>query len=182
MGSQLRRCVAAMAVAVAATSAVASACGSPADRVPARTQVPTVTDVVDGDTVVVRIGHTDEHVRLIGVDTPETKHPSKPVECFGAEAATFTAAVLPPGTEVRLVGDTEERDAFGRLLAYVWRAHDGVFVNLELAAQGYADLLTIAPNVAHTRELADAVAAARTTGRGLWGACGGPGVPADRGR
>ncbi|MEJ5254513.1 MAG: thermonuclease family protein [Acidimicrobiales bacterium] len=172
-----------IAITVAAAllvAALASACRheSRSATVPRETREPTVVEVVDGDTVVVRMGRVDEHVRLIGVDTPETKHPSKPVECFGREASAFTRAVLPTGTVVRLERDVEERDAYGRLLAYVWRAADGVFVNRELVAQGYAAALTIPPNVRHTDELVSAAARARERGAGLWGACGGPGVPA----
>jgi micrococcal nuclease len=163
---------------------ITSACrpDATAGRVPSETRSPTVVEVVDGDTVVVRLGRTDEHVRLIGVDTPETKHPHRPVECFGREATAFTTAVLPAGTIVRLEADVEERDTYGRLLAYVFREADDVFVNRELVAQGYAAALTIAPNVARTGELVAAAHAARRSGAGLWGACGGPGVPARGGR
>jgi micrococcal nuclease len=115
-------------------------------------------------------GH-DETVRLIGVDTPETKHPTKPVQCFGPEASAFTEQLLPPGTPVRLERDVEARDHYGRLLAYVFRQRDGLFVNLELARLGYARALTIAPNDAHAADVAAAVADARRAGRGLWQAC-----------
>lgn len=132
---------------------------------------PVIVRVVDGDTVVVRSDNGDETVRLIGVDTPETKHPSKPVQCFGQEATAFTKSLLPAGTAVRLERDVEERDRFDRVLAYVYRADDDVFVNLELARQGFADVLTIPPNVAYTGEFVAAVAEARTDQRGLWSAC-----------
>lgn len=137
----------------------------------------TITAEIDGDTVKVRLAGHVETVRLLGIDTPETKDPRKPVQCFGHEAAQQTATLLPPGTEVRLVRDVEARDRYGRLLAYVYRASDGLFVNLELAEQGYASLLTYPPNVAHAPQLAAAVAQARANGLGLWGRCGGPGVP-----
>ena len=139
---------------------------------------PTISKVVDGDTIEVRVGGRTEKVRLLGIDTPETKDPRKPVQCFGEEASRHTAELLPEGTPVRLVRDVEERDRYDRLLAYVYRASDGLFVNLELARGGYADLLTYPPNVAHTAELSAAVAEARREQRGLWGACGGPGRPA----
>jgi micrococcal nuclease len=132
-----------------------------------------VVEPVDGDTVVVRIGNTTETVRLLGVDTPETKHPTKPVECFGAEASARTAALLPPGTEVRLERDLEPRDQYGRLLAYV-HLDDGTLVNLVLVAEGYAAVLVIEPNHAHAAALRRAGAAARAAGVGLWGTCGGP--------
>lgn len=131
----------------------------------------TIVEVIDGDTVVVRAGTRTETVRLIGVDTPETKHPTKPVQCFGPEASAYAARLLPKGTAVRLERDQEARDHFGRLLAYVHRTADGLFVNVELAQQGYARALTIAPNRAHEAEVAAAVADARSAQRGLWAAC-----------
>jgi micrococcal nuclease len=125
--------------------------------------------VVDGDTVVVTGGR---RVRLIGVDTPETKDPRKPVQCFGKEAAAFLGSVLPPGTGVRLVGDVVQTDAYDRTLAYAYRLPDGLFVNAELVRQGYAHVLTIPPNVAHTAEFVELSRQAREEGKGLWQACG----------
>lgn len=139
---------------------------------------PTVVDVVDGDTIDVRIGHHTQRIRLLGIDTPETKDPRKPVQCFGHEASDHTASLLPAGTVVRLERDHELHDAYDRTLAYVWRASDGLFVNLDLAMGGYADVLSITPNTAHADELRAAVAAARQEPRGLWRNCGGPGRPA----
>lgn len=130
---------------------------------------------IDGDTIVVRLGGRTERVRLLGIDTPETKDPRKPVQCFGHEASARTAALLPPGTALRVARDVEARDRYGRLLLYVWRAADGLFVNRDLAMGGFAALLTFQPNTAHEPELSAAVDAARREGRGLWGRCGGPG-------
>jgi micrococcal nuclease len=131
-----------------------------------------VDEVIDGDTLVVAIGGHHEHVRLIGIDTPETVDPDRPVQCFGPEASARTADLLPPGTPVRLERDTEARDVYDRLLVYVHRSTDGLFVNLDLAAGGYADALHIEPNLAHARPIDAAVAAARAESVGLWGACG----------
>jgi micrococcal nuclease len=117
-------------------------------------------------------------VRLIGIDTPETKDPDEPVACYGAEATAFTKALLPKGTSVRLERDVEPRDYYGRLLAYVTRASDALFVNLELARRGYADALAISPNLAHDDEIRSSVEQARADDLGLWGACSGFGVPA----
>ena len=133
--------------------------------------------VVDGDTIVVRLDGRDERVRFIGIDTPETVSPVKPVQCFGKQASDHTKELLAPGTVVHLERDVVARDVYGRLLAYVWRA-DGLFINLELARDGYASLLTIPPNVAHVGQFQAAVASARARDLGLWGRCGGPGVPA----
>lgn len=140
-----------------------------------------VKKVIDGDTVDVQLGGSGgptERVRLIGIDTPESKKPDTPPECFSLDAAAGTAQLIPPGTPVRLVLDVEERDRYGRLLAYVLRASDGLFVNLELARAGYAGLLTYPPNVAHTDEFVAAVGAARAAGVGLWGRCEGEHEPA----
>lgn len=128
----------------------------------------TVERVVDGDTIVVSGG---ERVRLIGVDTPETKDPRRPVGCFGQQASDFTASLLEAGSRVRLVGDAEPRDRFDRLLAYAYRLPDGLFVNAELLRQGYGQVLTIPPNVAHAEEFVDLAGEARDAGRGLWRAC-----------
>jgi micrococcal nuclease len=138
----------------------------------------TVVRPVDGDTVIVDVGGTSESVRLIGVDTPETVDERKPVQCYGLEAGARTAALLPPGTPVRLERDAEARDQYGRLLAYVFRASDGVFVNLALVRDGFGVVLSIAPNTAFAAELRDAERSAKSAGLGLWGACGGPGMPA----
>jgi micrococcal nuclease len=136
----------------------------------------TVVRVVDGDTVVVHIGGRDENVRLLGIDTPETHKPDTPVECYGPEATARTAELIPAGTVVRLERDVEARDRFDRLLAYVHRAADGLFVERSLIDDGYAAPLVIAPNTAHRAELEEASAGARRGGRGLWAACGGPHV------
>lgn len=127
-----------------------------------------VESVVDGDTIVVAGG---TRVRLIGVDTPETKDPRRPVGCFGREASRFTASLLPRGTPVRLVGDVEQRDRYDRTLAYVYRLPDGLFVNAELLRRGYAEVLTIAPNVAHAAEFTTLAGSARSSGTGMWQAC-----------
>jgi micrococcal nuclease len=129
-----------------------------------------VDHVVDGDTVDVRIDGRAERVRLIGINTPETKDPRRPVQCYGPEASALTTLLLPAGTGVRLERDVEARDDYGRLLAYVRRS-DGLFVNLELARQGSAVVLSIRPNTAFAAVIAAAADEARRAGRGLWGAC-----------
>src|SRR5690348_2856653 len=92
----------------------------------------TVVRVVDGDTIVVHINGSDETVRILGIDTPETHKPDTPVECFGPQASDRMTALLPKGTTVRLVRDVEARDRYGRLLAYVYRDSDGLFVDLTM--------------------------------------------------
>jgi micrococcal nuclease len=138
-----------------------------------------VSKEVDGDTIHVTINGADDRVRFIGIDTPETHGRGGLVECFGKEAADHTASLIPVGTAVRLVRDAEPRDRYGRLLAYVYRARDNLFVNMALARDGYADVLTYPPNVAHATEFVAAVADARDHNRGLWSKCGSADVPLD---
>lgn len=128
-----------------------------------------VTRHVDGDTIDV----DGDRVRLIGVDTPETHYPGLGVECYGRTAAAETARLLPVGTKVRLGYDVERHDRYGRTLAYVYRASDGLFVNAYLAEHGYASTLTIPPNVTHARQFVRLSRSARTHHRGLWAACPG---------
>ncbi len=130
-----------------------------------------VIRVVDGDTIVVRINGQEEKIRLIGINTPESVDPRKPVECFGKEASKHAAELLPEGTAVRLVRDVEARDRYKRLLAYVYRKDDGLFVNLALINDGFAEPATYPPNVAHVEEFSAAAQVAREQNRGLWAAC-----------
>jgi len=130
-----------------------------------------VSRVVDGDTIAVRVDGADERVRYIGVDTPETVKPNAPVECFGPAASALNRALVRTGERVTLRFDRELRDRYGRLLAYVYRERDALFVNARLVGAGAARTLPIAPNTAHAADLARLQAAARAAGRGLWGAC-----------
>ena len=128
-----------------------------------------VVQVFDGDTIVVRrAGGRDETIRLLGVDTPETHHPTKPVQCYGPEASAYTTRRL-FGQVVRLEDDVERHDIYGRRLAYVYI--DGVNFEEELLRKGYARLLVIEPNHAHARDMLDEELNARARGVGLWGVC-----------
>ena len=138
-----------------------------------------VERVVDGDTLIARIGDHSESVRLIGIDTPESVAPTRPVQCFGKEATLYLTTLLPAGSEITLVRDVEARDAFDRVLGYIVRSRDGLFVNLELVAAGYAAALNYPPNDHYAAALARAEAEAVAAGRGFWSACGGPDVPLD---
>jgi micrococcal nuclease len=122
----------------------------------------TVTRVVDGDTVVLSgIGKA----RLIGIDTPEVYGQ---VECYGPQASAFAKRLLPPGRRVTYELGAEQRDRYGRALAYVW-LDDGRFLNRLLVERGYATTLTIPPNDAFADQFAAAAREARRGGRGLWG-------------
>jgi micrococcal nuclease len=131
----------------------------------------TVEFVIDGDTIDALIDGSEERVRLIGIDTPETKKPNSPIECYGPEATAFTEALLPVGTPIRIERDTVNRDDFGRLLGYVYRAEDGIFINYETIRQGFATPLSIEPNTTYIDLFVDAARAAESDDVGLWSAC-----------
>jgi micrococcal nuclease len=133
----------------------------------------TMLEVVDGDTIDVNISGHRERVRLIGIDTPETKKPNTPVQCYGLEATAFTKTLLPPDVELHLERDVVARDDYGRMLAYVYLAGDGDFVNVTIIRQGYARPLTIPPNSAHSGEFVEAARVAEAENIGLWGGCAG---------
>ncbi|MEL7156121.1 MAG: thermonuclease family protein [Actinomycetota bacterium] len=138
-----------------------------------------IEQVIDGDTIEVRLRSGRHRVRLLGVDAPESVAPATPVQCYGPEAAHALGELLPPGTAVGLAADIEERDHYGRLLAYVHRRHDGLFVNRWLVDQGYADAVSYEPNTTFQSTFAAAARAAEGSGRGLWAACDGPDQPLD---
>lgn len=121
-----------------------------------------VERVVDGDTIKLVGG---ERVRYIGVDTPETKHPYKKVQYFGKEASAFNKKLV-EGKKVRLEYDVEKKDKYGRLLAYVYV--DDIFVNAELVKQGYAQVMTIPPNVRYAEYFRKLQNQAREEKKGLW--------------
>ena len=134
-----------------------------------------VERVVDGDTIIVRgVGR----VRLIGVDTPETVSPGRPVEFFGREASAFTKRLL-EGRPVRLEYDWERTDRYGRTLAYVHLA-DGTFVNAEIIRRGYGHAYTRFP-FRHRDRFRQLEREARTAGRGLWNPRATPAAPRSAG-
>jgi micrococcal nuclease len=129
-----------------------------------------VVRVVDGDTVLATLAGRQERVRYIGVDTPESVKPGVPVQCY-AKPASHANQQMVQGRDVTLVVGAEPRDRYGRLLAYVYRRPDRLFVNAELVRRGYARQLTIAPNDRFARRFGSLVQKARQAGRGLWSAC-----------
>lgn len=122
----------------------------------------TVIRVVDGDTIVL---DGNEKVRLIGVDTPETVDPRRPVQRFGHEASEFTRR-LALNQEVRLEYDQTLKDRYGRTLAYVY-LRDGRMVNREIIRQGYGFAYTKYP-FKYMKDFREAEAYARKAGTGLW--------------
>ncbi len=125
-----------------------------------------VVRVVDGDTIIVDYEGRPERVRYIGIDTPETVDPRRPVEVYGKEAAAANRRMV-EGRRVRLEFDVERRDRYGRLLAYVWVGD--TLVNDWLVRNGYAQVATYPPNVRYVDRFLDSQRAAREAGRGLWG-------------
>jgi micrococcal nuclease len=128
----------------------------------------TVARIVDGDTLWVGGPGSEEEtkIRLIGIDTPEVAQDG----CYAGEATAHLSALVGAGTPVRLVYDVERFDRYDRTLAYVFRLDDGLHANVAMAQDGYAQQLTIPPNVAYRAEIGAEVAEARAAGRGLWGA------------
>jgi micrococcal nuclease len=124
-----------------------------------------VVRVVDGDTIVVQVEGRNEKVRYIGVNTPELHHPVRGEEAGGREATEVNRDLV-GGKQVRLELDVQVRDRYGRLLAYVWAGE--LMVNAELVRRGYAQVMTIPPNVRHQELLLKLQREARQAGRGLW--------------
>jgi micrococcal nuclease len=148
------------------------------------TKKPLVAYVVDGDTIGVRIDRGLEKVRLIGIDTPESRKNEraalqaershrdiKTIMEFGRRAKDTLKGLLPKGTEVRIEYDVQKRDKYGRLLGYVYTA-DNAMVNEEMVARGYAQLLTMPPNVRYADRFKKALAKSQREKRGLWASGG----------
>jgi micrococcal nuclease len=124
-----------------------------------------VVKIVDGDTIHVRVAERVEKVRYIGVNTPEIHHPTRGEEPGGREASEANRRLV-AGRHVRLELDVQSRDRYGRLLAYVWVGE--TMINAELVRQGYAQVMTVPPNVRYQRRFLDLQRDARQAGRGLW--------------
>jgi len=164
----MRRSLLLLAVSLAALAYAWTAHGG--DGAPARDLRGRVVRITDGDTIRVALAGRVERVRYIGIDTPEEVKPDTPVQCYARRAAAENARLV-AGRRVRLVLDVEPRDRFGRLLAYVYRDSDGLFVNDALVRGGFARTLTIPPNVRFAGRFARLARQAREAGRGLWSAC-----------
>ena len=122
-----------------------------------------VTNVVDGDTIKIETG---EVVRYIGIDTPETVAPNKPVQCFGKEASAKNNELV-EGKTVELSKDVSEKDRYGRLLRYVWIGE--TMINEQLVREGYARVSTYPPDVKYQDRFLAAEKEAREKNAGLWG-------------
>ena len=124
-----------------------------------------VVRVIDGDTIEIKGG---DKVRYIGIDTPETVDPRKPVQCFGVEASKKNKELV-EGKTVRLEKDITDRDKYNRLLRYIYV--DDVLVNLELVRQGFAYSYSYPPDIKYQDQFVKAQQEAREARRGLWSAC-----------
>lgn len=129
-----------------------------------------VTRDIDGDTIDVQMGAQRETVRFLGVDTPETHDPRKPVQCFGLAATAHTKQLV-EGKNVRLEPDPEDsdRDKYGRILRYVYLP-DGTLLNAELIKDGYGFAYTVFP-ITKLDDFRALEADARAHNRGLWAGC-----------
>jgi micrococcal nuclease len=138
-----------------------------------------VLRVIDGDTIAVRLDGREERVRFIGINTPESVDPRRPVECFGQEASANAKALL-AGQTVLLEDDASQdtRDSNGRLLRYVW-LEDGRMANLEQVAQGFAAEYTFSTPYKYRDQFRAAQRAAQDADLGLWsaGTCNGAFAP-----
>lgn len=128
-------------------------------------EVTQVKRIVDGDTIELADGRK---VRYIGVDTPETKHPTKKQECFGQEASQRNQELV-EGKTVKLEKDISETDRYGRLLRYVWV--DDQLINLTLVKEGFAAASSYPPDIARQAEFRQAEQLAREAEVGLWHSC-----------
>lgn len=141
-----------------------------------RDQLFYVSRAVDGDTLRLSNG---ENVRLIGIDTPESRYNNKlardsqrsrkdvdTILAMGKQASDFTRGLV-EGKRVRLVFDVQKHDRYGRLLAYVY-LEDGTFVNSKIIGEGYAQVMTVTPNVKHAQTFLKLEREARQKGLGLW--------------
>lgn len=144
------------------------------------TKEATFVYAIDGDTIIVKLNGRKNHVRLIGIDTPEsrpndkaerdsmrTKQDMHTIVSLGLSAARYTRSLLHPGDLLKLEYDVERRDKYDRILAYVYLP-DGTMLNEKIIANGYAKLMTIPPNVHYVQRFEEALRRARVQKRGLW--------------
>ncbi|MCV7595275.1 thermonuclease family protein [Micrococcus luteus] len=154
-------------------SAEPAAPAAPAD---VEGDVVTVESISDGDTLRVTLGEVSTRVRLLNIDTPETRHPSKPVECMGPEATAALKSMISPGDTVVLRYDRRLHDRYDRLLAGVYA--DGVLVNAEMARLGYGEPAVFDGNDRFLPEVEAAWEEARANGVGRFsGECGAAAEP-----
>ncbi|WP_310270321.1 thermonuclease family protein [Haloactinomyces albus] len=154
------------------------------EGVPEEAQQAMVRRIVDGDTVELAAlaagtalaGTSPVEVRLLEIDTPETRDPSEPVQCYGREAAAHLTELIPVGSTVWVQRDEELKDQYDRYLLYLWNA-EGTFVNLEMVRGGFAEAELYQPNDKYWDRISAAEVDARSAGENLWGVCAPRGQP-----
>lgn len=132
-----------------------------------------VLRVVDGDTIIVALNNQEERIRMIGVDAPESVSLNEEENTvWGQSASEYTKSVLEPGTKIWLTFDIEERDQYGRMLAYIWLDSDTENLNhlfqKQLIEEGYALAIRYEPNTKYTAELYATMEGAIADRSGLW--------------
>jgi micrococcal nuclease len=152
---------------VASVAAAALVAGSVVVASAANADSGTVVRVIDGDTLVVSINNGDHTIRLLNIDTPETKDPAQPVECLGPQATEYLEGLLPKGTQVRLEFDAKRHDKYGRTLAGVF-APDGSLVNANIAREGLGIPVQFDGNIKFLPPVEAAYAEARAAKSGLF--------------
>jgi micrococcal nuclease len=143
-------------------------------------QTTTVTRIVDGDTLKVFYLGSEESIRLIGIDTPESRANKKTkrdaersgqdidtIIAMGKRATEYVKSLVKPGDLITIEFDAQERDRYGRLLCYVYLSN-GKMLNEEVVKAGYANVMTIPPNVKYKDKFLKAYQEARESKRGLW--------------
>lgn len=126
----------------------------------------TVVRIVDGDTLIASVGGKETTIRLLNVDTPETKDPNQPPECLGVEATEYLNGRLPAGTKIKLEYDAERFDRYGRTLAAVFESEE--FISAEIARRGLGAAVVFEPNRKYYQQVSEAQEAARAAGVGLF--------------
>lgn len=137
-----------------------------ADSYEGEGEAATLVRVVDGDTLVVELDGQEERVRLLNIDTPETVHPGRPVECMGPEATERMNELVSPGDQLILEFDQERTDRYDRLLAGVYA--DEVLLNEQMARDGFGAPVLYEPNDRFLEQVEEAWAQAEAEGAGIF--------------
>ena len=142
--------------------------------------IATVIKVIDGDTLKIKYQSSEENIRLIGIDTPESKinkkakkdskrsgQDIKTIIALGNKAANFTRSLVKLGNTIKVEFDVQQRDRYGRILGYIY-LNNGKMLNEEIIKAGYANIMTVPPNVKHQEVFLIAYREASNNRKGLW--------------
>lgn len=165
----------ALVIAIAALVVAPEVFAAPPEGIPAGAVAAEVVEIIDGDTIDVLLEDgTEATIRLIGIDTPETKYPGRSVACFGPEASAYTAKLIKPGREVWLERDVTNLDRYDRLLRYVWveKNNGDVYqLNAVLVRDGFAAAVAYEPDTKYAPAYEQLQTDAQLDGQGLWTGC-----------